>query len=258
MTRPVQGQGVVDDLLTRREALSTIIQDIPLNERNLRRIVGEMQKSFDSTLDDVLGKQASELREGYAQAIKPTQAIIDAMTIKQGGSRSFSPDRAKAFFQQATSDLKFDNRALLQELDSLVGTDFAKTAEAIGLDKAISQLDPPTKSRIMDVAKVWVISKIPVLSAVVSPKFWGEIALSKGTKALNPVQKRDEFLSWLISNVATMPVRQGSTDITEQGAEQDFMDQYGAEPVEDSNSAGVDAGALTDEQIMELYGGEPL
>lgn len=216
MTRPIaKGAEAVDDLLTRREALSSMVFEIPVAERNLKRVVNGMRAAFDSTLDDVLGETASELRSGYEASMKPTESVISAMTNTQNGKRVFSQDRARRFIQEASSGkLGFDKREMLAELDGLVGSNFEETVRAIGIEKAISRLDPPTAGRMADVVKSF-ISKgtLGVITPLFSPKFWGEIALGKGMQATkaaaSPAEKSRTFTTWLLTNLLTLPVREG-------------------------------------------------
>ncbi len=216
MSRPlVTGVEAVDDLLTRREAISGILKDIPVTDSNTRRVIKDMVTSFDTTLDNVLGEGAKKMRAGYAEAVKPTNAVIEAMTVAKDGKRTFSPDRASSFIKQAMSDTKFDRREMLADLDRVAGTNFEKIVEAVGLDKAISRLDPQTSGRFFDVVKTYVIGKIPLLSASVSPKFWGELALREGlkdSKAITQATKNsNEFLKLFLKNAMTYPLREASS-----------------------------------------------
>jgi len=214
MTRPlVKGAEAVDDLLTRREALTGILDDIPYDQKNLRRVVGKMKESFDTTLDDVLGPEATKLRADYAKTIQPSNELIDELLDPE--TRVLSSNKAARFIKQATLESGFDQRALLAKIDELTGSSFSKTARAIGIDQAISQLAPPTGSRIFDVVRAWVAT-LPVLKTVVplfSPKLWGEVALTQGMKAAKAnkfaVKQANDFRKLFLTNLLTLPVREG-------------------------------------------------
>lgn len=214
MTRPrVQREGlsVAEDLINRRQAISSLKNKVPIEESNLRRVLGEMKSSFDDTLDNVLGKEAGEMRAKYAQTKEITAPIMDAMTTVQNGKKVFSMDKASGFIKQAMSDMKFDKNALLQKLDDAVGTTFAKDVQAIGLDKAISRLTPPTASRLADVAKSYIALN-PVTKYLIpffSPKFWGDQAVRQGLKSSTKgVAEANKLNKLLLINLLAAPVRQ--------------------------------------------------
>jgi len=225
MTRALtKGSTAVDDLLTRREAISSILDEVPFEQKNLRRVLGNMRSAFDNTLEDVIGTGAREMRKAYAVTMDAAKPIVDAMTVEQNGRQIFSPDRAAAFIKQASSDLKFDKRAMLSELDKLTGTNFTQNVQAMGLDKALSRLDPPTAGRAFDIVKGY-IAAVPGLgrisSALFSPKLWGEIAIRqglKGTEAVTTAAKNaNEFRKLIISNLLSIPFKNYSSPSDVEG-----------------------------------------
>ncbi|MFA6158996.1 MAG: hypothetical protein WC763_05255 [Candidatus Paceibacterota bacterium] len=263
MTRPlVQGAEAVEDLITRREALSGILDEVPLAEKNLRRVLGDMRTAFDSTLENVLGKDATTLRESYAKAIEPTKSIIKAMTT----DGKFSIDKARSFMEQAMSTVKFDKRKLLSELDSVTGTRFSKIAEAIGVDKAISQLEPPTRGRVLDVVKSYLVGNplTRIVTPFFSPKFWGEISLIQGTKkATKAIKEADKFRSWFLTNILTVPVRDALEKSQTGAAQNAFEESYGAEEVgqispQSTRAFQAEVDDFSDEDFAETFGAEPV
>lgn len=224
MTRPaVQRKGftVAEDLINRRQAISALKNKVPLEEGNLRRVLGEMKDAFDDVLDRTLGPEAANMRSAYKKAKEITAPITDTMTVVQNGQKVFSMDKAYGFIKQAMSDLKFDKNALLQKLDSEIGTTFARDVQAMGLDKAISRLTPPTASRLADVAKSYIALN-PVtkyLVPIFSPKFWGDQAVRQGLKtATKGVAEANKLNKALIINLLAAPVReQGYKQSQSQG-----------------------------------------
>jgi len=213
MTRPtVQREGftVAEDLINRRQAISSLKNKVPIEESNLRRVLGEMKDSFDDVLDRTLGPEASSMRAEYAKAKEITAPIMDAMTTVQNGKKVFSMDKASGFIKQAMSDLKFDKNALLQKLDDAVGSTFARDVQAMGLDKAISRLTPPTASRLADVAKSYIALN-PVTKYLLpffSPKFWGDQAVRQGLKtATGGVAESNKLNKILLINLLAAPIR---------------------------------------------------
>lgn len=225
MSRPVvDGAEAVDDLLTRREAITGILDDIPLAEKNLRRVIGGMVSSFDTTLESVLGKGATVLRAKYAKSMSAANPVVKGMTTITDGKRVFSENKALAFMRKASTEAGFDQRKILSELDNAVGTDFAQTAEAVGIQKAIDRLDPVTSGRVLDVVKALIArTSMGALLPMFSPRFWGAIAVSKGTalanaskmtpEALAATKKAKAFTSFFLKNLLTLPVRAGTEAI---------------------------------------------
>lgn len=265
MSRPAvrkSGQSVADDLLTRREALSNIVEGIPENERSLRRTIGNMMESYDETLDAIVGGKASEMRAAYSQTMKATQPVIDAMTKIENGRPVFSEDKAYTFINSALKESKFDNTRLLTKLDDVAKTanakdlaklekarnDYQKSIEAgkaeiarlnteaekaaaqakqeydalVRLNKSLTELSPEITEDILSVAQ-GEMTQVPFLSKFIplfKPKFWGNIALSKGLKAANPAgaaKSSRNFQLWLLANMLT-----GSINdlVTETGSEE--------------------------------------
>jgi ElaB/YqjD/DUF883 family membrane-anchored ribosome-binding protein len=225
MSRPVvDGAEAVDDLLTRREAITGILDDVPLAEKNLRRVIGDMVSSFDTTLESIIGKGAKVLRAKYAQNMSAANPVIKGMTTITDGRRVFSENRALAFMRKASTEAGFDQRKILSELDEVVGTDFAQTAEAVGIQKAIDRLDPITSGRVLDVVKALIArTSMGALLPMFSPRFWGSIAVNKGLalaeaskmtpEAVAAAKKAKAFTSFFLKNLLTLPVRAGADAI---------------------------------------------
>lgn len=225
MSRPVvDGAEAVDDLLTRREAITGILDDIPLTEKNLRRVIGEMVSSFDTTLESVIGKGAKTLRAKYAKSLSASNPIIKSMTEVTERGRTFSANKTLAFMKKASTEAGFDQRKILRELDDVVGTDFAETAEAVGIQKAIDRLDPVTGSRYLDVVKALIArTSMGALLPMFSPRFWGTIAVKKGMalsetskmtpEAIAAAKQAKAFTSFFLKNLLTLPVRAGADAI---------------------------------------------
>lgn len=191
-------------LLNKRAAITSIIEEIPQEAASVRRVAKNIASSIDSVLDDVTGGQAGKLRQEYARVAQPTREIIDSMTDDAG---RFSADKARLFVNQVMSDVRFDNNAVLSKLDEIAGTGFSKQIKAIGAAKAIERLDPITGGRVGDVLKTYVVAKIPGLSALVSPKFWGETLLrsaektQKAAKIAEKIEPADQLMDLLIQNL---------------------------------------------------------
>lgn len=222
MSRPiVDGAEAVDDLLTRREAITGILDDVPLTEKNLRRVIGGMVSSFDTTLENVLGKGATALRAKYAKNMTAANPVIKGMTTITDKGRVFSENKALAFMRKASTEAGFDQRKILSELDNAVGTDFAQTAEAVGIQKAIDRLDPITSGRVLDVVKALIArTSMGAVLPMFSPRFWGSIAVNKGLalseaskmtpEAIAAAKKAKAFSSFFLKNLLTLPVRAGA------------------------------------------------
>lgn len=288
MSRPVarkSGKTVADDLLTRREALSNVIESIPESERSLRRVVGNMRNSFDDTLDVILGPEAAQARQQYRTTMQATRPVIDAMTKVENGKQVFSEDKAYTFINSALKESKFDNTRLLTELDDVAKTatakDVAKIEEArLAYEKALeaskaevarinaqakqaydaaktdrarqlieakrvrdeaaatakseldalkklnaslSKISPEVTDSLFSVVRRQ-LTNLPVvgnkLTPFFSPKFWGDIALSKGLKAANPAEAAKSsrnFQLWLLANMLTSSI---NDLVTETGSEE--------------------------------------
>lgn len=269
-SRPIDtlqgGSEAVDDLLARREAISNIVSEIPITKKSLKRVLSNVVDSFDSYIDDVTEGASSKLRQEYAKTIKPARQVEQALVTYDRGSPSFSPDKANSFIKQAMSNEKFDKRQILSQLDEVAGTDFARTTEALGVDKALSRLDPPTQGRFFDVVKTYVIAKAPGISAFVSPKFWGEMALRKGLQAEKAakigVQRSDEFLRLFAKNLLTNPIRNAATTGATLAADSSFEDEFGAESITEKEDTSINEALsltednLSDEEFMNLFGAE--
>ncbi len=288
MSRPVirnNGKTVADDLLTRREALSKMIEGVPETERSLRRTMSNMVNSFDDTLDVILGPEAAQARQQYRTTMQATRPVVDAMTKIENGKQVFSEDKAYTFINSALKESKFDNTRMLTELDEVAKTatakdvakieegraayekaveaskaevtrinaqakqayDAAKTDrarqiieakrvrdEAIATAKAevdalkklnasLSKISPEITDSLFSVVRRQLTS-LPVvgnkLTPFLSPKFWGDIALSKGLKNANPTQAVEssrKFQLWLLANMLTGSI---NNSLTETGGEE--------------------------------------
>lgn len=182
-----------DEILNRRQAISNIISEIPVENANLRRVANGIIKIFDNSIDnatvDSAGNSLTEaLRADYAKKAGPAKKIIKSLIKRDNGVPSFSEDKAISFVNGLISESKFDNSGLLESFDKVAKTDFSRQAKAIGIAKAISRFDPPTAGRVSDVLKSFVIAKIPGVSAFVSPAFWGNVALRQGLKGAKAAQ----------------------------------------------------------------------
>lgn len=237
MSRPaVKGKSVTEDLLARREALSSVMSDIPPEQANLRRVVGNMRTAFDDTLDRIIGEQASSAREAYSSTKSATQPIIKSMTKLENGKRVFSEDKAFSFVDKALKDSKFDNSNMLSELDKVAGTSHASDLEKIAnarsayeeaisrgeervsalkaLNAKLSETTPELQSSLLSIARRYA-TKIPVLkdtaTFMLTPKFWGDIAISRGLKAgektvgMSPEAKKAAM--WLLTNMIAAPTK---------------------------------------------------
>lgn len=226
MTRPIVAGGeAVDDLLTRREAITGILDEVPFAEKNLRRVLGGMRTSFDTTLENMLGKSATALRSRFAKSVSAADPIIKSMITVTNGKAAFSENKALAFMRKAATEAGFDQRKLLSELDNVVGSDFAQTAEAIGIQKAIDRLDPIVSSRVFDIVKSFIIKgSLGTLAPLFSPRTWGTIATRKGLKiaetatmsksAIEAAKKANEFRAFFLKNLLTLPIREGLSEAT--------------------------------------------
>ena len=177
LSEPVK---TVESLLNKREAITALKQEIPKEAANVGRVVKKIVEDFDVYLDDITGGSARTLRDTYAKSIDPARKIVNAFTDDFG---KLSLDKATSFIKQASSEIKFDKAEVLKKFDAVAGSQFAQETKALGVAKSLSRLDPPTAGRIKNVLFSLGLARVPVLSAVVSPKFWGEVMMSSAKKA---------------------------------------------------------------------------
>lgn len=187
------------EVLNKRPAMTAILQEIPKESVNIRRVAESMVKNFDDVLDASLGGEAKVMRKAYTEAVGPAREIANKMTDSDG---VFSMDKAASFVRQAASDVKFDNAQLLKKLDSISGTQFSKDAKALGVAKAIEKVDPQTRGRVFDVLTTYGIAKVPVLSAFVSPKFWGSVMRHEAKAS---TKQADAFKWFVLQQLLTKP-----------------------------------------------------
>lgn len=184
----------IGDILNKRVAITDVLASIPKEERNVMRVAGKIVNSFDNVLDNITGGQAKVLRESYAKTVDPARKVINSLTDAKG---NFSMDKARNFVMQLASDTKFDSKNIVRKLElelkqkGLGSIGANVQAEAMGVAKKLSKLTPETGSRLKDIMFSYGLAKIPVLSAIVSPKFWGEVlsASPKSSKVLQQVGK---------------------------------------------------------------------
>lgn len=183
--------------LNKRVAITNIMEEIPLEAKSVRRMASKVVSKFDEVADEVTEGGAQALRGEYARIAEPTKKILKGLTDTDG---RFSMDKARLFVNRAMSDVRFDDTALLGRLDEVAGTGFAKQVKALGAAKAIDRLDPVTSGRVLDVLKTFVIAKLPLASAIVSPKVWGEAILRGAEKAakIPGVEKTKDIMTQLI------------------------------------------------------------
>lgn len=212
----------VGKLMDSREAITNLLsKDM---KPNVARVVKSATQVYDQLLDDVTEGGASKLRANYAKVVDPAKKVMKQMVTKVDGRSTFSEDKAARFVEDAMSQVKFDRRELLSSLDKVAGTQFAQDAEAMGLAKAISRLDPQTGGRVKDVLTSLVVSKVPILSAVASPRFWGEIMLEKGARAAKAsskvsegaVKAADSFKTLLFQNLLAKPLLQAGVEAEQE------------------------------------------
>lgn len=184
-------------LLNKRSAISNIQQSIPKNESNVRRVVGNVVKDFDAVLDDLTEGGSSALRSEYAKSVGPVKEAMAKLTDKKG---NFSMDKGRLFVKQLMSDAKFDNTELIKKVDALAGSNFIDDVKNLGAARAIDKLTPDTGARIKDVLISYGVAKVPFLSALVSPKFWGEITLKGAEKAAKDTTK-DALTGLILQNM---------------------------------------------------------
>ena len=266
------GKSVADDLLTRREAFSALMEEVPKDQTNLRRVIGQMRSSFDDTLDSMLGEDVSSMRSAYAKSMSASKPILEEMLVEQNGKRVFSQDKAYKFVNDVLKENKFDNKELLANLDSVVGSAHAsdiakieqgrtaylaeleKSKKAVAeinarakaeyemakdarakqmieakrlrdeaaatekakldglkqLNRALSQTSPAVTDSLLSVTRKY-LTGLPVVNKLTpffTPKFWGDIALSKGLAAggkqmssvgIDKVSKEAQL--WLLANI---------------------------------------------------------
>jgi hypothetical protein len=213
----------VAKLLDSREAITNLLsKDM---KPNVGRVVKEATGVYDQLLDDVTEGGAAQLRKEYAKVVDPAKKVMKQMVTKADGRTTFSEDKAARFVEDAMSQVKFDRRELLSRLDKVAGTQFAQDAEAMGLAKAIQHIDPQTGGRVKDVITSLVISKVPILSALASPRLWGELMLAKGAKAAKSapvvgeaVKAADSFKSLLLQNILAKPLIQAWVEAEQEDA----------------------------------------
>lgn len=184
-------------LIRKQTAIADVIDSIPLEEKNARRIIGELKQTFDSHVNTLTDNAAGMMRKQYAQKVGPAREIMDALTDADG---KFSPDAASRFIKQSMDVTKFNKQELLQTLDKQVGSQFAEEVRAMGLAKALNKLDPPTAGRVKDVIVTYGITKIPVVSALVSPKFWSSM-LVKEKAAQSSILKLQDVSKYLVQQM---------------------------------------------------------
>jgi len=144
----------LEHLLNKRSAIGNVIDEIPKELKNLRRVSSKVLNGFDDVLDDITGKQAGKLRAEYREMVKPARDIIKAMT---NGKGELSQDKAALFIKQAISDIKFDKSKMVAELQKVLKAegiskaDFTKNIKGLGTARKLSHVAPHTSSRIKDV-----------------------------------------------------------------------------------------------------------
>lgn len=180
----------VDDLLTKRTEVTDLVNEIGKTDRNLKRVVNNVVDTFDIALDKMTNGQSTALRESYKSKINPARKVMDAMTDSKG---RFSLDRATNYVKQLISDAKFDSKEAVEELQKQLAdagiskADLTKEAQSLAVAKKTSQIAPPTGSRVKDVVMSYGITKIPIISALASPKFWAEAIERGGSKVSRTV-----------------------------------------------------------------------
>lgn len=192
----------MQQVINKRVAVTNILDEIPKEAGSVRRVAKNAVKAFDELADEVTEGGAAKLRQEYARVAEPAKKILGSMTDADG---RFSMDKARLFINRAMSDVKFDESQVLTRLDKVAGSEFSQQVKALGAAKAIERLDPVTSGRVLDVLKSYTIAKLPLVSALVSPKAWGEVILRGAEKAKPVVQKaataKDEFTKLLLQNV---------------------------------------------------------
>lgn len=163
-----------DQILNKRTALSDILNGIPKTERNIARVARNVVDQVDAVLDNMTDNGLTKLRESYHLKINPAQKFLDAVTDDYN---KLSHDKAINFFKQAMSDVKFDKAEILQNIDAVAGTQFAKDVKLMGAANALNKLAPETGKRVLDILSSLAITKLPVVAGLFSPKFWGTTLL---------------------------------------------------------------------------------
>lgn len=139
---------------------------------------------------------------------------MNGLTKKDArGNVIFSPDRAKSFVNSAVRDIPTDANVAIAQLDAAIGGNFAEKAKAIGVGRALAQLDPPTKGRALDFYKGRVTSSggaiAPFIGSLFSPYVWGSYFIKQGMKASEALQagqaaSRTMLQQLIRSSVASM------------------------------------------------------
>lgn len=193
----------VEALLNKRSALTDVIENIPLAEKNIRRVASKIVNTFDDVLNEVSAGQINKLRSDYKKIVAPAREFIDLVTDNRG---RFSHDKASLFIKQTMSDIKFDKRNLLLKIDNVAKTNFSILAQELGAARALSQLAPATSGRIKDVILSYGITKIPVVSALVSPRFWSNVLVKSKGAVESGKQVSNYLMSIFLQNLFEKPI----------------------------------------------------
>lgn len=206
----------VDELMTKRSEITDLVGEVPKTARNLKRIIGGVVDSFDTALNTITDGKAELMRNAYKAKVNPAYQIIDKMTDSNG---KFSMDRATQYVKSLMAEGKFDSKQVVEDLqkqltDAGISTsDLTKEAQGLSAARATDKLAPPTGSRVKDVVFTYGIGKVPVLSALVSPKFWAEAIEKTGAKASLPtIRKTIGFLKDDITKLIMQKVVTASID----------------------------------------------
>ena len=193
------GRSLADDLLTRREALSTLMTEIPPEQKNLRRVVASMREAFDTNLDNILGKEASELRAAYSQTLQTTQPVIKSMTKVENGKIVFSEDKAYSVINTALKESKFDNTEMLRKLDELAGSTHAKDLKKIEEGRIVyEQVIEKAKLEVAEINRkakeAYVLAKDARSKALLEAKRVQDAAKAKAKAELDALKQLDKKL----------------------------------------------------------------
>ena len=179
----------IEDVLDNQSALATLHASVNQESNpNLKRLIGNVKSAYDSSVDSSLGDAASSLKSEYAKAVGPARKVMSSLAkVDSRGKLIFSADKARSFVSKAMQDFPTDANIQLSELDNVVGGDFANKAKAMGIAKALAQLDPPSKGRAFDYYKAKIASSNGVLSPIIgsmfSPYVWGSHFIKQGMEA---------------------------------------------------------------------------